>query len=302
MTIAELAKRFAIPGAVSFQAGPGGLTQIAVSGAGATATVLLHGAHVTSYRPAGQKPVLWLSRQSWFADGKPVRGGVPVCFPWFGASGPTSESPLHGVVRLMEWRVESACREPDGSTSVTLALASNDQTRALWLGEFLIRHTVTVGPRLTMTLAAHNPSGRPITVTEALHSYFAVSDVRNVTVLGLDDAEYIDKVAAAGRSRHRGPITFTGETDRVFLHTATPCVLEDPGWGRRIVVAKSGSASTVVWNPWLDKARLMPDYGDDEWPRMVCIETANAADNAVTIAPGATHAMQARIAVEPLGA
>jgi len=301
MTIKELSQRFGIGGAVEFRSGPGGLTEIAVAAAGATAAIMPHGGHVTAYRPAGQRPLLWLSRQSWFHDGKPIRGGVPVCFPWFGANGPTVESPLHGFARLTDWDVESVRKEDSGEVTVAMSLAADDGTRAQWPHDFHIRHVVTVGRQLKMCLEVVNPGTRPITVTEALHSYFAVSDARNVTVLGLEGAEYLDKTADGGRRRQTGPITFTAETDRLFVNTMADCLLEDGGWGRRIVVTKSGSSSTLVWNPWGDKARRMPDYGNDEWARMVCIETANAADNAVTIPPGGSHSMQARIAAEALG-
>ncbi len=293
----QLNKRFGLPGVVAFGAGPGGLTQATITTAGGTATVLLHGAHVTGYRPTGQEPVLWMSEGSWFAPGKPVRGGVPVCFPWFGSTGPAADSPHHGFARLVQWRVESVRGDADQAT-IVLTIASDDHTRQLWPREFELRHTVTVGEALSMSLDVRNTGAEAFTITEALHSYFAVSDIRDVAVTGLEGAEYIDTVGEATRLRQGdGPIRFESETDRAYVNTGAPCVLDDPGMGRRITVAKSGSLSTVVWNPWSAKAARMPDYGGDEWPGMVCIETANIHDNAVNVAPGEAHTMDARIRV-----
>ena len=135
-----------------------------------------------------------------------------------------------------------------------------------------------------------------------MHTYFAVSDIHQCSVTGLEDARYDSTVeGVTQKSQGEKPLQFTAETDRLYLNTPATCVIHDPGWQRRIVVAKSGSDSTVVWNPWIAKAKAMPDFGDDEWPGMLCIETVNARSNAVTLAPGQTHAMRATLHVEPLG-
>ena len=298
MELDELNYHFGLGGVVEFGRGPGGLTQASVNAPGGTATVLLHGAHVTGYRPAGGEPVLWMSRRSWFEPGKPVRGGVPVCFPWFSSTGPAADSPHHGFARLREWEVESTGLDGD-LAEITLVLLADDDTRRYWLGQFELRLRVTVSETLSVSLEAENTGGEAFTITEALHSYLAVSDIRGVRITGLAGAEYVDTVGETTRRRQGDePIRFAGETDRAYVNTESACVLDDPGMGRRITVAQSGSASTVVWNPWSAKAARMPDYGDDEWPGMVCIETANIYDNAVTLAPGEAHTMEARIGVE----
>ena len=296
MTIQELQAKFGIPGAVRFEEGRGGLVRVAVNTSHAEAHVYTHGAHVTHWQPAGAAPVLFLSQRSVFQPGKPIRGGVPVCFPWFGPNARSASLPMHGFARLMEWAVESVRQQGAGEVALTLVLRSNDQTRSFWPHEFELRHTVTVGAELTMALETRNTGKEPFTVTEALHTYLRVGDVRKIEITGLENTDYIDKVAG-GRRENQGswPITFTGETDRVYAGTRAATVLNDPGLGRRIVVEKSGSSSTVVWNPWIAKAAAMPDFGDDEWPGMVCVETANAADDAVTVAPGESQTMTARI-------
>jgi glucose-6-phosphate 1-epimerase len=298
MTPQELNERFGLPGVVDFDAGEGGLTRVRIAAAGGRAEIYLLGAHVTDWPPAGRQPVPWVSRESPFAVGQAIRGGVPVCWPWFAAKGDEPDAPLHGFARLVAWQVESADRLDDGGAAVTLALRSDERTKQYWRGDFELRHRVAVGSTLTMTLGTHNLGTEPMTVTEALHSYLRVSDVRNVSVSGLAGVEYFDKVTG-GPNRTQGdePITFAGETDRVYLDTAAAAVLDDPGLGRTITIEKTGSRSTVVWNPWVEKAARMDSFGDDEWPQMVCIETANALTDAVTIPPGETHCLEARIHV-----
>ena len=297
--IAELNERCGIRDVVRFEPGPGGLTQIAVRAAGGEAAIALHGAHVLSYRLAGSKPVLWLSRHSWFEPGKPIRGGVPICFPWFGPQAGDADAPPHGFARLLEWQVERVSRRDDGSAEIVLLLASDERTARWWPMDFELRHRVRVGPCLTMALELRNRDSRPMPVELALHSYFTVGNIPSVRVYGLTGVEYLDKVDSGRRKRDPEPaIRFTGETDRVYLDTTNTCVLDDPPLRRRITVDKLGSRSTVVWNPWAAKAARMSDFGDDEWPGMVCIETANVADNALTLAPGAEHVMETAISVD----
>jgi glucose-6-phosphate 1-epimerase len=297
----ELNGRFGIPGVVDFVVGNGGLTRIVIAAPQSRAEVYLLGGHVTHWQPAGGQPVIWLSQKSNFAIGQPIRGGVPVCFPWFGPLEGAAGSPLHGYVRLIPWDVESVDALADGSVAIGLWIKFHQPTVPGWPGNFELHYRITVGAELTMSLEARNCQDQPLTVTEALHTYLCVSDVRNVSVTGLAGREYVDKVDGGARKRQGAqPVAFEGETDRAYLNALRTCVVRDAGLGRRVGVSKSGSASTVVWNPWVDKARKMPDFGDDEWPGMVCIETANALSNAVTIPPLGTHTMEARISVAPL--
>ena len=292
-------RRFEIPGTAVFTDHPGGLVALEITAPGATGRLFLHGAHVTDWQPKGGDPVLFMSSGSHFAPAKAIRGGVPLIFPWFGARAGDAKAPQHGFARTASWAVESIGASPDQSIAVVLRLDDSGQTRASWPFAFTARFRVTFGSTLTMALEVENRSGEPIQFEEALHTYLVVSDVQKVAVRGLEDTEFIDKVDATARKRlGSDPLTFTGETDRVFLNTTATCTLEDPGYRRRIVVEKSGSNSTVVWNPWIAKAKAMADFGDDEWPRMLCIETANADENAVTLTPGATHTMAAMVRIE----
>jgi glucose-6-phosphate 1-epimerase len=164
--------------------------------------------------------------------------------------------------------------------------------------EFSAVYTVTVGAALRMELSVTNAGREPFSFEQALHTYLAVGDVRQVRILGLENAGFVDKTDALARKAAEGrPLAIAAETDRVYTGTTGALTVEDPVSRRRVRVAKSGSATTVVWNPWVAKAKAMPDFGDEEWPGMLCVETANALGDAVTLAPGATHTLVATIEV-----
>lgn len=290
---AEL-RRLEIPGLAVFESGAGGLTRLAVCSPLAEAHLYLHGAHVTHFRPREAAPLLFLSGQSRFAAGQPIRGGVPVIFPWFGGRAGHPAAASHGFARLAAWEGESLTSDAAQIVTAVFRLAAGDVTRAQWPHDFSLRYRVVVGGTLTLTLEVQNTGAAPFTFENALHTYFAVGDVRATSVTGLEGAEYLDKTDGLRRKTQAAePLRITQETDRVFENTGATCMLEDPGAQRRITLEKSGSETTVVWNPWITKAAALPDFGDDEWPRMLCLETANASANAVFLAPGATHAMRA---------
>ena len=283
---------------VQFEDAPGGLVRCNIQTPLARAQVWLHGAHVALFQPAGAEPVLFLSRQSHFAPGKAIRGGVPVCFPWFGPLAGRPDAPMHGFARTMEWELEDVTLSPAGEVLLTLALTASDATRAHWPHEFILRHKIEIGSRLAMSLIVENRGAKPFTIEEALHTYLAVGDVREVAATGLDHATYLDKTDGfKTKCLTADPLRFTGETDRVFPGHRAACMIDDPILRRRLLVEKSGSDTTVVWNPWTAKAAAMADFGDDEWPQMLCIETANTGANAVTVAPGAQHTMRASVSV-----
>ncbi|MDP9173685.1 MAG: D-hexose-6-phosphate mutarotase [Planctomycetota bacterium] len=296
--VEELHRQFGKPGVLRVERGLGGLARICVTGDAASAEIYPHGAHITQFQPRGAAPVLFMSKASLFEPSKPIRGGVPLVFPWFGARAGYPEAPPHGFARIREWNIESADPRSDGSVRVVLTTASDAATLALWPFAFTLRLIVIIGNVLDITLEVRNQSQAEMIFEEALHTYLKVSDIHNVTVEGLDNAQYIDRTAAGQRSTQSAePIAFTGETDRAYLHTTSPCVVHDAGLSRFLRIEKEGSDTTVVWNPWIAKAKAMPDFGDDEWPQMLCVEAANALECAVKLAPGHTHRMCTRISV-----
>lgn len=292
-TLAELNAAFARPG-VSFVAGSGGLAKVRVDTSRCTGEVYLHGAHVTHFQPHGHADVLWVSSQSAFADGKAIRGGVPICFPWFGPLASDPSAPGHGWARTRAWSIESIDDDGNGDVTVTLQVQIDD---------FDLSYAVTFGETLTMslTVSLSADATSETSFEEALHTYFALSDVRTIEIDGLQSSRYIDKVDAATQKDASGAtIRFDGECDRVYLDTDATCVLNDAQLGRKITVAKTNSINTVVWNPWIDKSKRMADFGDDEWPGMVCIETANVGKTAVTLQPDQSHTMTATIATSSI--
>jgi glucose-6-phosphate 1-epimerase len=278
--------------------GRGELLILDVQRAEATAQVYFNGAHLAAWQPKhALAPVLWVSRESQFEAGKPIRGGVPVCFPWFAAHATEKTAPGHGFARINDWTLTSDHDGPDGRVLV-FELKSDAPLSPVWPHAFHLRYGLAVGSALTMSLEVRNPGPAPITFEEALHTYYAVQDVREVRVTGLEGVEYLDKVTGFSRKREsQEPLRIAGETDRIYLATKSACSIHDPGKRRRIVVSKTGSETTVVWNPWVDRARAIPDLGDLEWPEFLCIETCNVNAHAVTLGPGASHTMTARVEV-----
>jgi glucose-6-phosphate 1-epimerase len=299
MTAAELANRFDISEALRFESGPGGFVRAGISTPAAEAGLYLQGAHVANWIPRGQRPVLFLSAKSLFAAGKAIRGGVPIIFPWFGARSDGKPGPAHGFARTSEWTVESTKQREDARVEITLALSSNVATRELFDAAFRLRFRVTIGSELEMELEASNDGNAPFTFEEALHTYLAVGDVQRASLLGLENTTFIDKTDGFKRKKLESEaMRIAKETDQVHLDTRAICTVWDPVWERRITIEKSGSASTVIWNPWSDKSKGMSDMEADGWKQMLCVETANAADNAVLLEPGDSHKLSAKIRVE----
>jgi len=262
----------------------------------------LHGAHVTHFAITGGPPVLFMSKASTFQADKPIRGGVPICFPWFGprANDPLAASggasPMHGFARLTEWDVEKSSALGN-NVSITLVLRANEATRKLWAHEFTARYTITLSDTLELELSVANGEDAPLEFEEALHTYFTVADVRKTRLEGLDGRTYIDKTDGLAQKVQQGDVTISSETDRVYLDTQRAITIHDAGNKRRIINSKESSDATVVWNPWIAKAKAMADFGDEEWPGMVCVETCNVGQNKVMLAAGGVHYMRASISV-----
>ena len=269
-----LNQRFSIPGHVQFKEGPGGLAVAEIANAHAEAVIALQGAHVMTWQPKGQAPVLWLSQFAKFAPGKSIRGGVPVCWPWFGPNANDPKLPAHGYARTVMWEVRETATVADGSTYLRLGLIETDATRSQWPHPSSVEVGVTVGSRLRVELTTRNLGDVPFELGEALHTYFHISDVADMSIHGLENCDYLDKVEDFVRKTQQGPIVIESEVDRVYLNTESDCVIEDRGLKRAIRIAKEGG--------------------------MVCVETANAMENVVMVAPGSEHSLVAVISVEGL--
>lgn len=284
---------------VLFQEGQGDLPMLEIRTAWSTAVVYLHGAHVTHFQKAGEPPLLFLSKMSRFTAGEPIRGGVPVILPWFGAR---EGQPSHGFARLLAWHLEEVTFLRSGEVNVRLRLPTLEDYRGFT--PFAAEYNVTIGRRLRLALSVTNATpDRELVLEDCLHTYFAVSDIARTSVAGLRGVRYLDTVGErAERVETARAIRFTGETDRIYLHTPHTIEIHDRGWKRRIVIEKEGAATTVVWNPWIEKAQRMPDFGNEEYRQMVCVESGNAGPDRLTLAGGQTAALAVTLSSAPLAA
>jgi len=296
-SITELNHRFGTDSAVRFKEFASGFPVLELHNAHASATIALQGAQVMTWAPKGHQPVIWLSRAAKFVPGKSIRGGVPVCWPWFGAHATEPSFPAHGFARTVPWELLEA-QTRGGETRLRFRINPTSAPPAQWPQGADATLDLTVGSTLALALATRNTGTQSLTLTEALHTYFEVGDVRRVAVHGLDGLGYLDKVENMARKRQAGAVTVGGEVDRIYLDSTADCIIEDPVLNRRIRIAKSGSRSTVVWNPWIEKAAKMGDLGEDGYLKMICVESGNAAENAVQVAPGAEHRLEVKYSVE----
>lgn len=267
------------------------------------------GAQVLSYQRLGEPPLLWLSEQAIFKQGKSVRAGVPVCWPWFGqlsrnpqavqAMYQGAEPPAHGLVRGRDWQLLGIAETGD-AVRVDFNLPDTQGDLPNWPHNVELKLSIVLGEQLTITLTSYNLDNAPVTISQALHSYFAVSDVREVQVEGVDGLSYIETLAEWEQRTQQGDLEFAGETDRIYLQAPEQLSIVDKAWNRRIRLSSSGSRSAVIWNPWTDRAAELADMADDGWQRMLCIETANVWDDVITLAPGATHSLSLTLSSEPL--
>ncbi len=301
MTLTDLNTRFGLSQQLKFVEGPGGLIFAEIDNALGTAYLCLQGAHITTFRPKDQaEPVIWLSDYAKFASGKSIRGGAPVCWPWFGAHATESGFPGHGYARTVMWEVTQSAALASGETEITLALVENEQSRAQWPHPCRVELNVVVGRSLKVGLITTNLGDTDLGIGEALHTNFQNGDIAENKVLGLEGCEYVDKVGPVTRREQAGPITFSGEVDRVYVNSESTCVIEDRRLQRRILIAKTGARSTVVWTPWTEKADKMGDFGPDGWRRMVCVESGNALDNVVVVPAGQSHTMSVEYSAQVL--
>jgi len=295
-TLTELNETFAIPGALVFESCHGGLLCAHVTTEACTGTIYLHGAHLAHWQPIAESPVLFLSKESLFAEDKAIRGGVPVIFPWFGArTGERTDGPAHGFARTQVWEVAFAAISGN-NLHLTLTLGPSAISRGFGYDNFRVAYEVIFGRELTMRLSVANQGDKSLQFEEALHTYLHVKNAEEISISGLAGAEYLDKVENFKRKlQTEDPFSLTGTTDRLYLNTEATVTVDDPAFSRQLVIAKKGSASTVVWNPWTEGAAKLADLGDDEWEGMVCVETVNATENALTLLPGEAHTMESKI-------
>ena len=294
--IDALSRGFGIPNVVEVIPGNGGLPKIRVTAPSASADLYLHGAQLTSWQPADAGEVLFLSEHSNWQDGRAIRGGIPVCFPWFRSKLDAPSAPAHGFVRTKEWQLESA--KIDGESVVVICSTESDEsTQRWWPHAFRLVYVLSIGRSLGLQLIVTNTGQTPFHFEEALHTYFQVSQVEKVSIRGLDQITYLDNFDGNRKKTQIRDLIFTAKTDNAYIDVRGAAELIDPTWHRTIRTEKGNSATTVVWNPWQEGAASLGDLGDDEWRQFACVEASNIFGSAISLAPGQEHRMQAIISV-----
>ena len=299
LTTEELDRRFGIAGRVQVLADAAGLPKVRLTAPQSIGEMHLHGAQVTSWRPAGAEEAIFLSRQARWEEGKAIRGGIPICFPWFRAKADDDHAPAHGFVRTKIWTLESIEQTADGIT-VSMCTQSEPDTRRWGPADFRLLHRVTFGSELKLELTVSNTGAKPFRFEQALHTYYRVGDVRKVSIRGLDGVAYLDNTDSNKKKKQKGDVVISSPTDNAYMNTQNPLQLLDPVLNRSIQIRKQNSNTTVIWNPWADGARALSDLGDDEWQHMVCVEGSNILENAVELAPSADHKITVTMTVIPL--
>lgn len=298
-TAADLHRRFAIAGLAQILDDDGGIPTVRVTTPKSSGEMHLHGAQVTSWKPAGADEVIFLSSRARWADGQAIRGGIPICFPWFRAKAGDPQAPAHGFVRTKIWTLESLAQN-GGDLTVTMSTESDAGTKRWWPADFRVLYRVTFGSDLHLELTVTNTGAAQFSFEEALHTYHRVGDVQKARISGLDGGTYLDNTDGNREKKQLGDVAITSPTDSAYVNNRNALALIDPVLNRRVRIAKQNSRTTVIWNPWDQAAKKMSDLGLDEWQKMLCAEAANILTDAVTLPPGDNHTLTVTISVSPL--
>jgi glucose-6-phosphate 1-epimerase len=289
-----------IPGIVTLEKGSGGFPLLRVRNEHAECDIYPYGAHIVGFRPRDGEELLWVSPYGNYEKGKPIRGGVPVCFPWFGPHGAKPELPLHGFARIREWDVESIRALPDGSTRIVFTLSDDEASRAMWSFSFRLEYAVTVGKKLELQLSIKNTGAEPFECAEGFHTYFKVGNPARCEISGLDGVGYIDRANGNAREVQSGILKLARETVNAYMHAPAMSVLKDIQASRIIKVEQDGMHATVVWNPWETTGLKTPEIRE-AWDQFLCVESFNCLDCLLNVGPKSTHRSVVTYGAEELG-
>lgn len=295
MSIEQLNADYGIANKVKFVSGKGGFPTIEINNEYAKAIISLYAGQVLSFQPLDQaEDLMFLSNKAYHQEGKAMKGGVPICWPWFGPDPEAKGRSSHGFVRNRLWQMRSVDTTQDGATKVTMGLVDTEETRKIWDYAFDLAIAITVGSSLTIELITRNTGKEAFSITQALHTYFKVGDINQVQVLGVEDKTYIDKVDNGKQKTQTGAVTFSGECDRIYLNVPSELVIDDAALQRKIKIAATNSNTAIVWNPDATISANMADLEDLDYKNFVCVETANAANEVIKVAADSEYKMVAR--------
>ncbi|MEL6556166.1 MAG: D-hexose-6-phosphate mutarotase [Cyanobacteria bacterium J06621_11] len=299
MDIQQLNQTFGLEGQIEIVEGKGGFPVINVSNPKAKAKISVYAAQVLSFQPEGDPDdLIFVSENAYYKTGKATKGGIPICWPWFGPDPEGKGRASHGFVRNRMWKLLSTATTLEGETKVRLGVSASDETKEIWPHSFELVLEIVIGSRLTVTLITENTGEADFSITQAFHTYFSTGDIAQVKVLGLEETSYLDKPDGGAKKMQSGAIAVTEEVDRVYTDVSGEIVIEDGEKGRRIRITSSGSKTAIVWNPWIEIAEKMADLETQDYQRFICVETANAADDVVEVAAGEEARLQAVYSIE----
>lgn len=294
--LASLNAQFGIADTVQFIQ-QGELIVLHYRGDCSEAKIVLQGGHLIAWTPAHQHPLIWLSDDAVFREGKSIRGGIPICWPWFGAHATDNSLPAHGFARTQDWQVSTVNINEDQECVIELTFNGSAD---YWPYATPLSLRYQIGASLSCDLITRNETEQPIVIGGALHTYFAISHIGQIKIRGLENKPFIDTLDHNTIKQEAEAIHIDCEIDRIYADDGASCLIEDYAWKRRIMIEKTGSHSSVVWNPWIDKSQRMGDMGESGFTKMVCLETTNAAEDVVTLAPGASHCLSVTYSLFPL--
>lgn len=266
-----------------------GFKYLEIQNTQAEAKIALQGAHVFHYQAKDKSALLWLSEKAFFETNKAIRGGVPICFPWFGKNKHDATLPQHGFARTAQWSVVIQEELDEGTTHIQLQLTQNKESLKVWAYNFDVRLDVLVSSTLIIELIITNTDTKSFEISTALHTYFNISNIKNIHIEGLENRRYYDSLAQKELVQE-GSVVINEEVDRVYFEIPKNIFLYDKN--RIIKIQQEGSNSMVVWNPWSEKSSQMTDMTPNSYETMVCLETANALEDSRVIQPNETHILK----------
>lgn len=300
MDIQRLNSDFGIPNQLEVFTGRGNLAMIKVSNSSANAIISIYGAQMLSYQPVDQnEDLLFLSQQSEYAMGKAIRGGIPVCWPWFGPDPKGLQRPNHGFVRNHFWQLVKTEAVSDAETKISLLFNESLKKENTWRQPFMLMLDISIGTSLGLELKTFNTGDKPFSITQAFHSYFRIGNIKRIKILGLEDCDYFDKLDQGTQKSQVGTITVKQEVDRVYVDAVKDLHIVDPVFKRRIQITSPNTSTAVVWNPWSKTTKKMQDLANNDYQKFICVEAGNVAFDLIQIQPGKQHSLQAEFKILP---
>jgi glucose-6-phosphate 1-epimerase len=294
----QLNADYGITDKVKFVEGKGGFPIIEIKNEYAQAAISLYGGQVLSFQPVTQaEDLMFVSSQAFYQTGKAIKGGTPICWPWFGNDPEAKGRSSHGFVRNRLWQMREIVSTQDGATKITMGLVDTEETRKIWNYNFDLAIAITISNSLTIELVTRNTGKQMFSITQALHTYFKIGDIQQVQVLGLEAKDYIDKVDGGKQKTQSGIITFSEECDRVYLNVSSELIIDDAALNRKIKITAYNSKTAIVWNPGTTVSANMADLGDQDYQYFVCVETANAANEIIEVPIGSEYKLIANYSI-----